>query len=228
MRNGANPPPFERVETTETRRSRPGMAGIHRSGHRSGTLLRKLGHGLGNLRAARGYPRCFHFVEDTCKLCSAHRAGRRPGIDFGGRCIQDRRRVDVAPRGQSTAHQATSDAAAELDQFVNLVGELVTVQARLGEIAARHEDQDSCRCVGGNRAPNLRALRESSMSIRPCSADSGHLRTVPPACSRSCARFAKRSGAHHQRSRYRTRQDGNRPVERPFDAPHSQQHGSRY
>ena len=30
--------------------------------------------------------------------------------------------------------------AAKLDQFVDLVGELVTVQARLSEIAAKHDD----------------------------------------------------------------------------------------
>jgi chemotaxis protein histidine kinase CheA len=35
--------------------------------------------------------------------------------------------------------------AAKLDQFVDLVGELVTVQARLSEIAARRDDPESPR-----------------------------------------------------------------------------------
>jgi len=55
--------------------------------------------------------------------------------------------------------------AAKLDQFVDLVGELVTVQARLGEVASRNEDPDVA-AVSEQVERLTSALRESSMSIR--------------------------------------------------------------
>jgi two-component system, chemotaxis family, sensor kinase CheA len=55
--------------------------------------------------------------------------------------------------------------AAKLDQFVNLVGELVTVQARLVEIAARREDPDVV-AVSEEVERLTAALRENSISIR--------------------------------------------------------------
>jgi len=54
---------------------------------------------------------------------------------------------------------------AKLDQFVDLVGELVTVQARLGEIANRGEDPDVVS-VSEEVERLTTALRENSMSIR--------------------------------------------------------------
>jgi two-component system, chemotaxis family, sensor kinase CheA len=55
--------------------------------------------------------------------------------------------------------------AAKLDQFVNLVGEMVTVQARLVEIANRREDADMI-AVAEEMERLTSALRESSISIR--------------------------------------------------------------
>jgi two-component system chemotaxis sensor kinase CheA len=55
--------------------------------------------------------------------------------------------------------------AAKLDQFVDLVGELVTMQARLGEIAARHQDAEVAT-VSEEIERLTTALRESSISIR--------------------------------------------------------------
>jgi two-component system, chemotaxis family, sensor kinase CheA len=55
--------------------------------------------------------------------------------------------------------------AAKLDQFVNLIGELVTVQARLGELATRREDSD-VTAVSEEIERLTGALRESSISIR--------------------------------------------------------------
>jgi len=55
--------------------------------------------------------------------------------------------------------------AAKLDQFVNLVGELVTVQARLGELAMRREDADVA-AISEEIERLTSALRESSISIR--------------------------------------------------------------
>ena len=55
--------------------------------------------------------------------------------------------------------------AAKLDQFVDLVGELVTVQARLSEIASRHADADVA-AVSEEIERLTAALRENSMNIR--------------------------------------------------------------
>jgi len=55
--------------------------------------------------------------------------------------------------------------AARLDQFVDLVGELVTVQARLGELAMRRDDPEVVT-VAEEIERLTSALRESSMNIR--------------------------------------------------------------
>jgi two-component system chemotaxis sensor kinase CheA len=55
--------------------------------------------------------------------------------------------------------------AAKLDQFVNLVGELVTVQARLAEVAAGRDDPE-VSAVAEEIERLTAALREGSMSIR--------------------------------------------------------------
>ena len=70
-------------------------------------------------------------------------------------------------RGASGSGTASSIRVSteRLDQLVNLVGELVTVQARLSEVAARRDDadiQEISESVDGLTA----ALRENSMSIR--------------------------------------------------------------
>ncbi len=70
-------------------------------------------------------------------------------------------------RASDTPDNATSIRvpAAKLDQLVNLVGELVTVQARLVEVAARREDADVA-AVSEEVERLTTALRESSISIR--------------------------------------------------------------
>lgn len=70
-------------------------------------------------------------------------------------------------RASDTPDNATSIRvpAAKLDQFVDLVGELVTVQARLVEIASRREDPDVI-AVSEEIERLTSALRESSISIR--------------------------------------------------------------
>jgi two-component system chemotaxis sensor kinase CheA len=67
-------------------------------------------------------------------------------------------------RGAATA-SSIRVSADKLDQLVNLVGELVTVQARLSEVAGRRDDadiQDISEAVDRLTA----ALRENTMSIR--------------------------------------------------------------
>ena len=55
--------------------------------------------------------------------------------------------------------------AAKLDQFVDLVGELVTVQARLSELAAQRDDAEVA-AVSEEIERLTSALRENSMNIR--------------------------------------------------------------
>ncbi len=71
------------------------------------------------------------------------------------------RRADDRPEGASNIRVPT----AKLDQFVDLIGELVTVQARLGVIASRIEDPDVAS-VSEEVERLTSALRENSMSIR--------------------------------------------------------------
>jgi chemotaxis protein histidine kinase CheA len=70
-------------------------------------------------------------------------------------------------RGSDTSDPAASSIrvpAAKLDQFVNLVGELVTVQARWVEIAAHRDDPDVVT-VSEEIERLTSALRENSISI---------------------------------------------------------------
>jgi len=108
----------------------------------------------------------FIFVEGQCELsiapmeempnaasepAQAASMLEQPAANFG------RRRDD----GCSSIRVST----AKLDQFVDLVGELVTVQARLGAIASRVEDPDVL-AVSEEIERLTTALRENSMSIR--------------------------------------------------------------
>ena len=70
-------------------------------------------------------------------------------------------------RGASGSGTASSIRVSteRLDQLVNLVGELVTVQARLSEVAARRDDAD-IREISESVDGLTAALRENSMSIR--------------------------------------------------------------
>jgi two-component system chemotaxis sensor kinase CheA len=115
----------------------------------------------------------FLFVEDECELtiepepkaqaapvaaaqipaASITEAPDQPERKFGRR-MDDR-------SGESNIRVPT----AKLDQFVDLVGELVTVQARLGDIAARQQDPEIV-AVSEEIERLTSALRENSMSIR--------------------------------------------------------------
>ena len=106
----------------------------------------------------------FIFVEDSCELSIEPvvvAEVMEPAAAGPERRAGEGRRASDHPEGASSVRVP----AAKLDQFVNLVGELVTVQARLGEIAARHEDQDVAD-VSEEIERLTSALRESSMSIR--------------------------------------------------------------
>jgi two-component system chemotaxis sensor kinase CheA len=109
----------------------------------------------------------FIFVEDRCELTIAPISD--PVLEIAAALTnapQDKR-GGFGRRSYDRPDSASSIRvpAEKLDQFVNLVGELVTVQARLGEIATRSEDPDMAG-VSEQVERLTAALRESSMSMR--------------------------------------------------------------
>jgi two-component system chemotaxis sensor kinase CheA len=126
----------------------------------------------------------FIFVEDTCDLTiepaeEAVREGASPGADpvAGPAAVTDLLPAAVVAKAieeqrSGTGRRATDKAetslrvpAARLDALVDLVGELVTVQARLSEVAARVEDVE-VRAVSEEVERLISALRENSMTLR--------------------------------------------------------------
>jgi two-component system, chemotaxis family, sensor kinase CheA len=127
----------------------------------------------------------FIFVEDGCELtiepaanpvsrsdCGAVSspipdAPQACGSDEVARVLEDKRAPSGGRRVYDKADNASSlrVPAARLDQFVDLVGELVTVQARLSELAARHDDPEVA-AVSEEIERLTSSLRENSMTIR--------------------------------------------------------------
>lgn len=113
----------------------------------------------------------FIFVEDNCELtiepASDHASDRPSLAESPAPKTVDEKRSNFGRRATDAPDTASNIRvpAAKLDQFVDLVGELVTVQARLGEIASRHDDPDVA-AVSEEVERLTSALRESSMSIR--------------------------------------------------------------
>jgi len=113
----------------------------------------------------------FIFVEDLCELCIGPAAKpvdvKQNESDLIARALQDKRASSGGRRVYDKADNTSSlrVPAAKLDQFVDLVGELVTVQARLSEIAARHDDPE-VSAVAEEIERLTSALRENSMNIR--------------------------------------------------------------
>jgi len=117
----------------------------------------------------------FIFVADSCELTIEPDTSDGPhspktGLNAGdaiARELEDPRAGSGGRRNYDKADVATSlrVPAAKLDQFVDLVGELVTVQARLTEIAARCDDPDVA-AVSEEIERLTSSLRETSMNIR--------------------------------------------------------------
>jgi two-component system chemotaxis sensor kinase CheA len=123
----------------------------------------------------------FIFVEDSCEL--AIEPASRLASDLDAESIQAPAAAGAAERtaraleenratsGGRRVYDAPDTAsslrvpAAKLDQFVDLVGELVTVQARLSEIAAQHDDPEIA-AVSEEIERLTSSLRENSMNIR--------------------------------------------------------------
>ena len=119
----------------------------------------------------------FIFVEDSCELTIEAMAGEPAGEDAAQDAaaearatalgLQDERSGSPGRRVYDKPDTASSIRvpAAKLDQFVDLVGELVTVQARLGELATRRNDPE-VDAVSEEIERLTSALRENSMNIR--------------------------------------------------------------
>jgi two-component system, chemotaxis family, sensor kinase CheA len=119
----------------------------------------------------------FIFVEDSCELTIEPTAAPSPGPVAATAVAPipapeapkaaDKKPPPWGRRATDTPDNASSIRvpAAKLDQFVNLVGELVTVQARLVEIALRAEDA-AVVAVSEEIERLTTALRENSISIR--------------------------------------------------------------
>jgi two-component system chemotaxis sensor kinase CheA len=120
----------------------------------------------------------FIFVEDGCELTIEPAAGFGSGEsepeeqaaaahDSAAKVLKEPRSTSGGRRPYDKPEAATSlrVPAAKLDQFVDRVGELVTVQARLAELAARCDDSDVAS-VSEEIERLTAALRENSMNIR--------------------------------------------------------------
>jgi two-component system chemotaxis sensor kinase CheA len=121
----------------------------------------------------------FIFVEDLCELvvepaeavvAAAGPTGAVPQPcegDAVARGLEEKRESQGGRRSYDKPDNASSlrVPAAKLDQFVNLVGELVTVQARLSELTGRRDDTELAT-VAEEIERLTSALRENSMNIR--------------------------------------------------------------
>jgi two-component system chemotaxis sensor kinase CheA len=140
--------------------------------------------------AERDAIRDVFFVEDCCELTIKSAASPQSGAESlpdsaealeavrspsaaGGeaertaRALDDKRVTSGGRRAYDAPDQASSlrVPAAKLDQFLNLVGELVTVQARLSELAAQRDDIEIA-LVSEEIERLTSSLRENSMNIR--------------------------------------------------------------
>jgi two-component system chemotaxis sensor kinase CheA len=112
----------------------------------------------------------FIFVEDSCDLnIELQEDSSIEASDLSARekAFEEQRTGPPGRRPYDKPDSASSIRvpASKLDQFVDLVGELVTVQARLGEIALRRNDPDVV-AVAEEIERLTSALRENSMNIR--------------------------------------------------------------
>ena len=106
----------------------------------------------------------FIFVEDCCELTIERIPEEADGsVDIAPQVVEE----EVSGIGRRRDDRETSIRvpAAKLDQLINLVGELVTVQARMSEIAI-NSDNPEVVAVSEEIDRLTSALRENSMSIR--------------------------------------------------------------
>jgi two-component system, chemotaxis family, sensor kinase CheA len=107
----------------------------------------------------------FIFVEDDCELLIETPSADTSAADVP---VVTAPGESVAPVRSQIRPAATSSirvSAEKLDDLVNLVGELVTVRARLNELSARRDDPD-IQAVSEEVDRLAAELRDNSMSLR--------------------------------------------------------------
>jgi two-component system chemotaxis sensor kinase CheA len=109
----------------------------------------------------------FIFVEDDCELAIEASPTSAEADDTADAPSRPGRGPNAGRRGGETGVQPANIRvpAAKLDMLVGVVGQLVTLQARLGEIAARSDDLD-LQTVAEEVDSLVSELRENSMSMR--------------------------------------------------------------
>ena len=109
----------------------------------------------------------FIFVEDDCELIIEPSPASLESDDVAEAATRPGRGANSGRRGGEAGTQPGNIRvpAAKLDVLVGVVGQLVTLQARLGEIAARSEDRD-LQTVAEEVEALIGELRENSMSMR--------------------------------------------------------------
>ena len=109
----------------------------------------------------------FIFVEDSCELVvePVLPSSAPDSLPSAPAAPLAKRSDDSRSTEQTAQASSIRVAAAKLDQLVDLVGQLVTVQARLVEVAARHEDHDM-QAVAEEIEALTTELRETSMGMR--------------------------------------------------------------
>jgi two-component system, chemotaxis family, sensor kinase CheA len=121
----------------------------------------------------------FIFVDDSCELTIEQASPVHPEsgeslsvgeaypADRTAQALEEQRTPSGGRRVYDQPDNATSlrVPAVKLDQFVDLVGELVTVQARLSELSTRREDAEIAE-VSEEIERLTSSLRENSMNIR--------------------------------------------------------------
>ncbi len=177
----------------------------------------------------------FIFVEDCCELtiepdgeiaAGEKKAEAASEADLTAKALDEMRRSGLpGRRSYDTPDNASSlrVPAAKLDQFVDLVGELVTVQARLSELSARRDDPEVAQ-VAEEVERLASALRESAMNVRmmPIRGTFEKFRRLVHDLARDLGKDVE---LDHRGRGYGTGQDGDRPTGRSADAPYPQQHG---
>ncbi len=109
----------------------------------------------------------FVFVEDSCELViePAPEPNTRTTVGVATAPAEVRKYSNERLPDRNTQQSSIRVPAGKLDQLVDLVGQLVTVQARLAEIAARSDDRE-IQAVSEDVEALTGKLRESSMSMR--------------------------------------------------------------
>lgn len=109
----------------------------------------------------------FIFIEDSCELTieSLEEVSSQAAASSAPDAVDKTAGADRCEPERLAATPCLRVPAAKLDEFVNLVGELVTAQARLVEIASRCEDPEVAS-ISEEMERLTASLRESSMSIR--------------------------------------------------------------